>query len=730
MNYSMLQKGRLLVALALSVLLLAGCGDSSGDFVHTTSAGSAQLSDPPGNVLFASSGPVADQAAANQRILELYAGVPTADIRGQTVSIGQLVNIYSVPGGLLPRGTIISDADSREDAYSLNDVYFLYWVDPNPLANLGHECSILYLSARNGRLVEQIVDFDPLVNGFRVLELDSDKAANLIYTHRDWRDLGAAPGLAPVSSRVLKQLIPGGVGEPDGPAIGGLGVAGAPEARRAADLAEAGKLFEAMGGDDDDFDTLDDDPNDRKDKDDLEAAIQEATIGLGDEDKFLFVLSSHGSTSGKFCMGTDEVTWAELCELLDDNVTAGNINLVIDTCFSGLAIAEFDKWSADSTKQVRVVTSTGDDTPSYSRSDGLGFNLECAIKDIIDKLTAAEADGTLTLIELEQAMADTSFTQAEIDEKICKYVGDDPPGTANLSVAMRAWKDDYLDKPGADNKVTRTKPGKKTGFDNRGSSGETIEQFLESWRLAVSSDDPLLVEPFYVPDFVYDGRDFEQINNLGPQVDIEITALSLQSVQPITIDSASGFDVQVTFERDLSITGPPAIVQEESQQVRFRILPVPTPGQGEPFFDILSHQVLVQEYSGTLTGSGQTPLTEFPPMPEFQSLQIQKGQIGFMTDLMPGDSLVPGDLYRTQMNLGGIVPDNVGLILGGQNESMPQVDPGLFATGFFSAPVLAPDQFFLFSVFAENRGVDISGQRESYRGFTRTTEVRTPPVDE
>lgn len=721
--------GSLLGFVLTTLLLLAGCGDGSGDFVSIANNNAGgQLLLPPGTVITQGTGPVANQAAADQRILQQFLGLPRADVRAQTVAFGPLINMYRIPGGLVFPGTSISEADSPDAAFSLSDAYFIYWRDPNPLANLGHKCSMLYLRAKDGLIVEQEVDFDPLIAQVRVLELDSDKAANLLYTHPDWRDLGAAPGLSPVTPRVLAQMSTPGVGQPGGPAIGGLGVAGAPEARRAADLTEAANLFEAMGGNKADFDTLDDDPGARKDKNDLETAIKEATTGLGDGDKFLFVLSSHGSKAGKFCMGTDQMTWAELCKLLDDNVTAGNINLVIDTCYAGTAIAEFDKWAATSTKRVRVVTST-DDTPSYSRPNGLGFNLECAIKDLKDKLTAAKGDGTLTLDELEQAMADTSFTQEEIDGKICKFIGDDPPGTANLSAAKRAWKNDYLDKEGAATNVERTTPGKKTGFDNR-PLPQTIEQFLEAWRVAVSSDDPLVLEPFYVPNFIYDGRNFEQINSFGTQVDVEIVALSLQNVQPITIDTTDAFDVQVTLERDLTVSGPPTIEQHENQTVRFRVFPVDSPGQGEPGFDIYTQQVLVQEYSGTLTGTGQTTPTVFPSPPLFVDLTIQQGPLGFMEDLMPGDSLVPSDFYRAFMNLGTGGAGSTGLTFGGVSHPMPEADPNFYSTGFFNAPPLAAEQFFLMSVFAENRDVTISGQLEAYRGFTRTIEVVTPPADE
>lgn len=447
--------------LALLTFAFLGCGDSNQEFVFTPQGGGqAATGLPPGNVINQGTGPVVNQGDAVNRFLLQFLQSNPPLVLPQAI-IGQstqpLVNAYLVPGGPFPAGTTISDADD-ETAYTADQNYYVFWVDPNPLANLGHECSLVYLRESDGLIVEQIVDFDPKIGTIRPLEFPTDKEAALIYSHQDWQDLNAIPNPSVPTRAILAQS--NGVGETGGPKIGGIGVAGASETRRTADLDAGQDLFVEMGGTVGGFKRLQDKKGDRINKQELGEAISQANLGLNAGDKFVFVLSSHGSTSGRFCVGSETMSWEELCEMLELRVTAGNVNLILDTCYSGTAIAAFDKWKTQTTKRVRVITSTNN-TPSYSRGNGLGFNLECAFDAVREQITAAKSDGTLTLEELEKAFEDASFTTTEVNDKLCTAIGDVPG--RELSAKLRAWKDDFLDI-GTVDKIEATTAGLKLGF--------------------------------------------------------------------------------------------------------------------------------------------------------------------------------------------------------------------------------------------------------------------------
>ncbi len=642
------------------------------------------------------------------RVFNLFLEIQPRGISSRgAVRIGSglepLLNLYIAPGGPFGSTVTVTDADNPETAFTLDQPYYLFWSDPNPLANLGHHCSILYLRAADGLLVEQVVDFDPLIGGSRLLEFESSRAANLVYTHEDWRRLGYSPGLSQLRS--LEGLFKG-VGEAGGPRIGGLGVAGATEERRGADLRAGRDLFEKMGGDPNDFDTLDDDEGDRKDGFDLEEALAKASEGLGPDDKFLFVLSSHGGTDGTFQMGTDFLTWEVLCALIDQNVTAGNVNLVIDTCYAGLAVPAFDKWNGQAGKRVRILTSTGG-TPSYSRSNGLGINLECVIMKLEEALAKAKEDGELTLDELEQAMAGVEVTDAEIDKKICELIGDVPG--AVLSPKLKAWKDDYLDKPGAGNKVERSSGSKKGGFDDRPPApiGPLIEDFLGRWAILLGNEDVPGLTPLYIPGFNYNGQNVGQINGLGGgNVGLQVSPVRLQEIVNFPADSF--FDVFFEVDVTRSVAGPPAITQTENHSIRMRVQRT-----GPSDFLIHTQQTLSQTTTGTV--SDGTPPPPIPTLPTFGQVNI----FGPGGPLNPGDVILPGDLIRVE----GLFPDltgQAGVIFGGQFHTFQPQGGGVFLAQFPAPPL--PTGFYLVNVFAEHRNVALPGQQESFAGRDRTFE--------
>jgi hypothetical protein len=690
--------------LLLLALFLAGCGSGFDESISGSPNGEGAR--PPGTVLANNTGPVFSEQDAILRFLEIYVGsgdVNRSGILPREVRVGTdgtpIVNAYILPGGPFEPGTRVTEADLLEGGYDLEQFYYLFWVDPNPFANLGHDCSIVYLRASDGLMVEQVVDFDPVVGGARLLEFDQDKIDGLIYTHRFWRDLGFAPGQPASVSRAIPQVHAQGVGQPGGPAIGGLGVSGAPEARRAADLAAGRDLFESMGGEPGDFKTLVDTENDRATVDDLKTALAAASKDLGPADKFLFVLSSHGSTDGKFCLGKTQVRWQDLCALLEGNVSAGNINLVIDTCYAGTAIPAFAEWSG---KRIKVVTSCGG-TPSYSRPDGLGINLECIIEELKALIAAAGGDGTLTLAELEKAMGDVDVTDEEIDKKICDFIGDVPG--AVLHPDDRAWKDDYLNDIGAKDKVKRSS-GSKTGGS---SPPNPLGEFLIDWSQQLAAEDVGGLTPFYVPNFIYDGKNVSQINRLDSPVDIQIRSLQLRSFQPF---GDSFFDLTFELQLAVALAGPPAISQTEDQIVRMRV----KEGVGAHGFQIQTQQTLSQSTTGTL---GLPPLA-IPPLPTFQALTIT-GPGGAIS---PGDPISPGDQVQVQVSLPDFSPSSgsAGVVFGGQFLTLQPTGGGNYASSPFNVPVLAPG-YFVFDVFAETRTVGVPGLQESYAGRSQTLEV-------
>jgi hypothetical protein len=446
-------------------LALSGCGDSGNNLVfpNTNDAGLVNGALPPGTVIAKNTGPVLNSDQAVQRFLSQYLTSSSPIVSQKVIGIGSqaLVNAYLVPSGPFQAGAAISDADDKQVSFTLDQPYYLFWVDPDPLANLGHSCALVYMRASDGLLVEQRTDFDPKVDQSRPLELPSVKLANLIYSHEEWQKLSAIP--APVlrvnPSSVLAR--DAGVGEANGPRIGGLGIAGAPEARRGADLDAGETLFKEMGGTSAGFMRLVDTEGERASKSKLETALSEASSGLGADDKFVLILSSHGSPDGRFQLGTDLVTWEELCMLLEQKVTAGNVNLVLDTCFAGTSVDAFEKWKNKTGKRFRLLTST-DRTPSYSRANGLGLNYECALEAIRKNLAKAKEDGTLTLDELEQAFSDAKFTLEDVTKKMCELVGDVPGG--NPPASLKQWKNDFENDLGEKDKVAGTSAGVTLGF--------------------------------------------------------------------------------------------------------------------------------------------------------------------------------------------------------------------------------------------------------------------------
>lgn len=708
-----MRKLRFLV-LALGLAYLMGCGGSEDLTVGGPEGPQDPGLLPPGNVINRGTGPVLSEDEAIERILSQFLGLAPLAAQARAVRVGRgtepFLNTFIVPGGPFPAGTAITDWDEPGIYFTTDQPYYLFWVDPAPNANLGHPCSFLYLRAADGLLVQQQVDFDPIVAGLRPLEGDAAKANNLIYTHETWERLGYASFQArALQVRQVRQ--PRSVGAPGGPQIGGLGVAGAPERRREADMELGRDLYESMGGDPAEFDVLDDDVEDsRIDSFDLEEALAEASEGLGPNDKFLFVLSSHGGPRGTFQVGTDSMSWEVLCALIDQNVTAGNVNLVLDTCYSGLAVEGFAAWEGKSGKRVRIITSTGA-TPSYSRNDGAGFNLECVIMKLRDKLLeygTNDVKGELTLEELEQAMTEVDVSAEEIREKLCESMGDVPG--ADVPQWVLDWKDDYDDETSGD--IDKSDGSRKSGFDDRPDPRPEILKFFQDWSELIEDKDVTGLTPFYVPGFLYNGQNVTQVNRLGGTAQIDVLSLDLLDVESPGL-LVSYYDVHFDLALKRSQAGAVPIEQEERHNIRVRL--EPKAGSG---YEIETQQSLTQDTFGVFSPSLAPPI---PAPLQIAPFGIRKG----LDPLEVGDPVQPGELLTASATVTGLMSGSTGFTFAGQLITLQPQGGGVFLSAPFPAPDRQPG-FYLLSVFAENRTVLVPGQVESFNGQTRTLELVYP----
>lgn len=382
---------------ALVAWALAGCGGNGGP------AGG----DPAGNVI-PGLGPVRTAAEARDRILRQYLGVTPAAGRAAETGHGAdpLVRAYQIGSAPFANGTEIRL--SAEERFRLNRPFYLFWIDPNPMALLGHATRLLYLAAEDGRIIERTVLLDPLVNGDRPLRFEQERQEQLIYQHELYAVLGSSNAPRRREFGRVRALSFGAAG---------LSVVGNDEGMLKADAATAMSFFEAIGGDGDRWGIYADGPGHQADKAGLEAAIEVAARGLGAGDKFFLHIAAHGEPEGRFWVGQEPVTWGELRAMLARRVHAGHINLLIGSCFGGTAFDAFEGWEEGGTS-LHIVTATDATHSAYASNDGGIVGIECWLLKIYALLRQAVQSNSLTVAGIEDAFENAELTKEEIDAKI------------------------------------------------------------------------------------------------------------------------------------------------------------------------------------------------------------------------------------------------------------------------------------------------------------------------
>jgi hypothetical protein len=674
------------VAVALALVFMAGC--SSFDEI-SGGAGDPTGSLPPGVVINSGTGPVTSSQDAFHRVASQYLGITLPDQTSGRDDGGAVIggagepsiNLYQAPDGPLSAGTAVAEWDTLTEAYVLRERYYFFWADPNPRAKLGHLCNYLYLRERDGLLIEGQVDFDPGVNGSRIFELPAQQLDTLCYTHQIWIDRGVSP-LSPTVARVQPQIRAQGVGMAGGPNFHALAVVGATDKSMSNDIGKFQDYFTEIGGDPADFDSLQDVAGDRATEDDLRQKLIDANAGLGPDDKFLFCLSSHGSKAGSFQLGKGKMTWQELCLLLDQTVTAGNLNIIIDTCYGGLAIEVFEDWTG--ARRVRLVTGTGTATPSYT-----GVNIECMLAELLALAQqATQDDGVLTLNELEKTFSDLDVTLAELEAKVC----------ADLNTQSDLdWKEDEY-------KADPTSPGGKLGSDNRPGMGDIVE-FFRNWGGRVSAEDSAGLRPFYSPTYFYNGQDLNSILDFSGGFDFEISGIDLVDVTHVSSDTLATIDLDV-------LTSAPGLNQTEQRQMQFRLRGAPTQPQ---LYTIEGQRVVEQQTTGTM---GNTP----PAVPS--SPHIDSGALNQLSGL----TAAPGDPFIIRVSITGLSDTNIpgqsnsfGLFLGGQ--FFPLVPQG---GDLFQGIIIVPNLInglYVVELFAENRVTNQVTNGQAYAGTHQSAEL-------
>ena len=459
----------LTAATALLLVLCAGCG-GSGNGNNGLPIRTVRVLDGTGTV--------ANQSAANQRVLQQYLGVSSRQAaagndgpNGAAVvgsgATAPFSDVYLIPGGALPAGTVVGTAEPMSDGdnFILPDASFVFWVDGMPAAELGHECYTLYVRASDGRIVEQRNDFDPRVDGVRSLAFDAARRTNRLYRHELWvttDDVLDQQAAARSASRDLAA----------GTQVHTVIIAGTSEARRENDInAAKGFAKDKLGQSDSDITVVRDMEDDRLTPDEVTAAIRNASQGLGKDDKLLIIVSSHGSKLS-FTVGDDFMLWVTLARVLRENVTAEHVNLMLGPCHSGAAVDEFqESETLNETSRIQMLTSTDAEHPAWAPG-GVNVPLCLYYEQVGAALDTANGDGTLTIDEIETAFGSVDLTAQEANEKYCRiYEANqgvlDSVVDSIAGLFVDTWKEMFLEDGGEDDDVRPHGDPKNMVFDHR-----------------------------------------------------------------------------------------------------------------------------------------------------------------------------------------------------------------------------------------------------------------------
>jgi hypothetical protein len=365
-------------------------------------------------------GAVSSTADARLRVLDEVVGVgglELADTESAFTATGDAPkhDVYEIPGGPVPRGTMIADPFGEYEPFVLADASYMFWIDPDPLSDLGHESTLAFVRASDGEVTRQTVEFPPIVGGMEHVFFQADRDANRIYRHELTTLLEET--LADETPLEIAKTTSFSV-QGEAPGFGGLFVGGTDEARRAIDADIADKIYQEMTGNPSSMMTpLRDSQGNRINADKLADALAEASEGLGECDKFVLVISTHGSETGQIRIGEDLITWEELCELIDENVTAQSVCAFFTACYGGLADEVFQAWDEKTDKGLTYFLATDSATEAVAI-----FPLLCAAEQFDEALAFDEGPIVPTISEIVQAMMNLNVTKESITQKICQLI--------------------------------------------------------------------------------------------------------------------------------------------------------------------------------------------------------------------------------------------------------------------------------------------------------------------
>lgn len=383
---------------------------------------------------------MANQQEANQRLLQQFNPPPGFLVQGQVVN-GRLLTAYKFPGGALSTGSLVRSFDPTSWRYRLEQPYYVFWVDPHPMVRLGHETWVVFLRPTDGALYLHRSQFFPVVNEDFSLERPGDRASHLVYEDPELAEIRANNPVVQsrVSSLVRAQLT--------GANIGGLFLGATPQFTGDYPLYQ--EVFANMGGDPE---ALEDYSFRTRSSITIEGfadALRRSSAGLGPDDKFFLAISTHGSTTG-ILVGRSHLSWDELCRLLQQNVTAGNVNIVADCCDSGFVLHRIPRWRQQWAARVNIQTMGFEKLSVFASGESVAGR--CFRDDVNRRLQEAkDANGALTLDAVEQAFREAGAREDEIIEKICEL-----EEQRKLSARQKA-RDQVLADPSAG-----------AGFDTRG----------------------------------------------------------------------------------------------------------------------------------------------------------------------------------------------------------------------------------------------------------------------
>lgn len=722
------------------ILVIGGC-DSDPSPVEPVTGGPAGS---PLQLIAAGTGPVTSQAEANAVVFSRFLNIdPTGlSLQSSLPFTGRdeqpFLELLRVPGGELAAGVAVGHpgADGPETLFVLDEPYYLFFVDPTPLELKAHPSRLLYVRSRDGALLGQDTDWDPSLDGEEPLELE--RALFLLYSHEFFERLRQTP----IMARHTAGRTDSPPGDPLSPKMGAVLVGGSGDIKGTeAALARAQSLIDPWFASS--TTTLTDSTGlantlnlFRLKRSDVEQAILEASQGLKADDGFLYYHTAHGGTDGTWCrIGDEQVRYTKLCEWLKTHVTACNIFVVLDPCYSGGAHAAFAQWPLHPGQRVTLITAVGSSANLDPGNGATPFQTECMWNKIDEQMEAAQADGILTMDEVHQALLAANPTQAELEGKLCDYLMATAPAN-QTPLQMRLdelWKKAKVDGWGG---TVRSSPGVPPPSPppppgppvvnpaDKIFLPDDVRAAIEEWLRRHVSRDPEQLGNSYVPDYDYAGEDLDELlGNFGALAPQFLSNL-LTYVEPVD----GGYDTVLGQHTQTEVPGPAPLDASEVSYTGHRWRMTPDGGL------LIEREAKLRWAQTAVTVGSGLALPDFPGMValEILSVPVEGLHVHDGTRLEPGfDS---GD-YRVQagqpipitLELQGLAPGGaVQAFLDGQFATLNPIGQGVFQ-GQIAAPQ-TPGLFQL-EVFAFNTRTNGIPFGQPGHAFAQAVRGRAVEVD-